>query len=64
MGFFKEFKDDFSDAVNELVPDANYDDADENLETSDEMVDTLDEEIDVDNEKNQYNKIKKNGEIL
>ena len=28
MGFFKDFKDDFSQAVNELMP------ADDNLETS------------------------------
>ena len=42
MGFFKEFKEDFSEAVNELVPGT------EELEPTDEtMVDTLDENIDV-----------------
>lgn len=38
MGFFKDFKDDFSKAVNELLPDAD------NLDESDDMVNTLDEE--------------------
>lgn len=42
MGFFKEFKDDFSEAVNELVPGAE-----ENQPAEDEMVDTLGENIDV-----------------
>lgn len=42
MGFFKEFKDDFSEAVNELVPGAE-----ETETTEDEMVDTLGENIDV-----------------
>ena len=42
MGFFKDFKDDFSEAVNDLVPDA------EELEPTEEAtVNTLDEEIDV-----------------
>lgn len=50
MGFFKEFKDDFSDAVGELVPDANYEGDEEPVVARDDMVDTLDEEIDVDNE--------------
>lgn len=42
MGFFKEFKEDFSEAVNDLVPGA------EEVKPTDEtMVDTLDENIDV-----------------
>ncbi|MCF0130992.1 MAG: polymer-forming cytoskeletal protein [Pseudobutyrivibrio sp.] len=43
MGFFKDFKDDFADAVNELVPG----DAGQEEEV---MVNTLDGEIDVDSE--------------
>ncbi len=42
MGFFKDFKEDFSEAVNDLVPGAEpktYDDAD--------MVDTLSDDMDV-----------------
>lgn len=38
MGFFKDFKDDFSQAVNELIPDDN----DNSTDTSDQMVNTLD----------------------
>lgn len=46
MGFFKEFKEDFSEAVNDLVPGG------EELETpaDDTMVDTLGEHIDVESE--------------
>lgn len=44
MGFFKDFKDDFSEAVNDLVPGA------EELDTEDTATDTLDEEIDVQSE--------------
>ena len=48
MGFFKDFKDDFSQAVNELMP------ADDNLETStnedDVEVNTLEGEVDVETE--------------
>lgn len=38
MGFFKEFKDDLSQAVNELLPDDNLSEGDNN----DDMVNTLD----------------------
>lgn len=48
MGFFKDFKDDFSQAVNELMP------ADDNLETgtneNDVVVNTLEGEVDVETE--------------
>ena len=44
MGFFKDFKEDFNDAVNELVPGG------ENLEQEEVMVNTLDGEIDVESE--------------
>lgn len=39
MGFFKDFKDEFSKAVNELLPDA-----DDNMDDMSEMVNTLDSE--------------------
>ncbi len=43
MGFFKDFKDDFSQAVNELLPDDVFTDSDEELLfKDDEVVDTLD----------------------
>ena len=45
MGFFKDFKDDFSQAVNELMP------GEDNLETTasedDLVVNTLEGEVDV-----------------
>jgi Integral membrane protein CcmA involved in cell shape determination len=41
MGFFKEFKDDLSQAVNELLPD---NDADQDIESEDSIVNTLDKE--------------------
>ena len=45
MGFFKDFKEDFNDAVNELVPGGD------NTATSEEvMVNTLDGDIDVESE--------------
>ena len=47
MGLFKDFKDDFSDAVDELVP------TDETSEKEDVMVNTLDEDVDVDSELNK-----------
>lgn len=40
MGFLKDFKDDFSQAVNELIPDDNNE-----LDSSDQMVNTLDSEV-------------------
>lgn len=46
MGFFKDFKDDFSQAVNELIPN---NDAGTN-DVSDQMVNTLDSEITTSNE--------------
>ncbi len=48
MGFFKDFKEDFNDAVNELVPGG------EDTAASDEvMVNTLDGDIDVESELNK-----------
>ena len=48
MGFFKDFKDDFSQAVNELMP------GEDNLETGnaedDLMVNTLEDEVDMESE--------------
>lgn len=48
MGFFKDFKDDFSQAVNELMP------GEDNLETAntedDLVVNTLEDEVDVESE--------------
>ena len=49
MGFFKDFKDDFSDAVNELVPEGSDSSATEYNEPTN-MNDSLDEAIDVDDE--------------
>ncbi len=40
MGFFKDFKEDLSQAVNELLPDDNLEQEDNN--TDDEMINTLD----------------------
>lgn len=42
MGFFKEFKEDFSDAVNELVPGGDSKELED-----DAVVNTIDEDIDV-----------------
>ena len=43
MGFFKDFKDDLSQVVNELLPDDVFSDSDEELLfKDDEVVDTLD----------------------
>lgn len=46
MGFFKDFKEDFADAVDEMIPGGNID---EPTEASD-MVNTLDQDVDVDSE--------------
>ncbi|TAH72803.1 MAG: hypothetical protein EWM47_03245 [Anaerolineaceae bacterium] len=46
MGFFKDLKDDFSQAVNELMPD----DEENTVDNSDQMVNTLDSEITTNNE--------------
>ncbi len=48
MGFFKEFKNDFSQAVNELLPDDN---ADQKDSESEEIVNTLDMNQEADSEK-------------
>nr|MCR5453283.1 polymer-forming cytoskeletal protein [Lachnospiraceae bacterium] len=45
MGFFKDFKDDLSDAVDEMLPGGKSEDLD-----ADDMVSTLDEDIDVSSE--------------
>ena len=47
MGFFKDFKEDFNDAVNELVPGADA------SKSEDVMVNTLDGDIDVESELNK-----------
>ncbi len=48
MGFFKDFKDDFSQAVNELMPgEAEQFDG---LQTDDMVVNTLESEVDVESE--------------
>ena len=48
MGFFKEFKNDFSQAVNELLPDDN---ANQKDSESEEIVNTLDMNQEADSEK-------------
>ncbi len=49
MGFFKEFKEDFSDVVDEIVPDQQEETVkDQNAD--DVMVNTLDDDVDVDSE--------------
>lgn len=47
MGFFKDFKEDFNDAVNELVPGGDT------SKSEDVMVNTLDGDIDVESELNK-----------
>lgn len=46
MGFFKGFKDDLSQAVNELLPESGVN----TVDTSDQMVNTLDSEVMTSNE--------------
>ena len=48
MGFFKDFKDDFSQAVNELMPGEA--DQFDGLQTDDMVVNTLESEVDVESE--------------
>ena len=48
MGFFKDFKDDFSQAVNELMP--GEDNLEENTTDEDLVVNTLENEVDVESE--------------
>lgn len=50
MGFFKDFKDDFSDAVNELVPEEAADTNTSEYVEPEDMNASLDEAIDVDDE--------------
>ncbi len=45
MGFFKDFKDDLTQAVNELLPDDVFNDDNELLFSDDEILNTLEAEI-------------------
>ena len=45
MGFFKDFKDDFSQAVNELMP--GEDNLEDGAANEDLVVNTLENEVDV-----------------
>lgn len=47
MGFFKDFKDDLSDAVDDMIPSGN---SDEKSSSDDVMVNTIDEDVDVKSE--------------
>ena len=48
MGFFKDFKDDFSQAVNELIPEEDGNTEDDDILADDDMVvDTLDLDVDM-----------------
>lgn len=56
MGFFKEFKDDFSQAVNELMPGGDaLEDVKDTLEEDDMVVNTFDEEVDTESELSKLN---------
>lgn len=55
MGFFKEFKDDFSQAVNELMPGEDSIAEDDALEGDDMVVNTLDDEMDTETELSKLN---------
>lgn len=57
MGFFKEFKDDFSQAVNELMPGEEENTAKKEVVagTDDMVVNTLDNEIDTESELSKLN---------
>ena len=48
MGFFKDFKDDFSQAVNELMP--GEDNLEDGAANEDLVVNTLEYEVDVESE--------------
>ena len=48
MGFFKEFKDDFSEAVNDIVSDEEFDETEEVNDTT-----PLNTDIDVESELNK-----------
>ncbi len=55
MGFFKEFKDDFSQAVNELMPGEDNEPKEDGLEGDDMVVNTLDDEMDTESELSKLN---------
>lgn len=56
MGFFKDFKDDFSQAVNELMPGEDELEKEEDTAESDDMVvNTLDAEVDTESELSKLN---------
>lgn len=55
MGFFKEFKDDFSQAVNELMPGEDSVAEGDALEGDDMVVNTLDDEMDTETELSKLN---------
>ena len=56
MGFFKEFKDDFSQAVNELMPEESENPTGQDaLENDDMVVNTLDSEVDTESELSKLN---------
>lgn len=55
MGFFKEFKDDFSQAVNELMPGEDNIPKEESLDGDDMVVNTLDDEMDTESELSKLN---------
>jgi len=55
MGFFKEFKDDFSQAVNELMPGEDGITEDSALGNDDMVVNTLDDEVDTESELSKLN---------
>lgn len=56
MGFFKEFKDDLSQAVNELLPEDEL--AEEEKDTQEQIVNTLDSDDTVSDEKSDSEKMK------
>ena len=56
MGFFKDFKDDFSQAVNELIPEEDGNTEDDDILADDDMVvDTLDLDVDMESGFSQLN---------
>lgn len=56
MGFFKDFKEDFSQAVNELMPgDELSSEKEDTLENDDMVVNTLDAEVDTESELSKLN---------
>jgi cytoskeletal protein CcmA (bactofilin family) len=55
MGFFKDFKDDFSQAVNELMPGDELTDLEDEVESDDMVVNTLDAEVDTESELSKLN---------